>query len=469
MIKQILDTIANEPSTNQKMVLLSQHKDNELLKRVLYMACSKRIKFYIKEIPNYNSQVPSLSLEGALNLIESHICSRYKTGNDAIQELSELLSYSSLSDAYVIERIISKDLKIGMGTENINKVFPKLIETTPYMGAQPFNAEKAKSLFKNIDYRYNYCFVDVKMDGRYNNAIIRNGEVECESRQGEKVILDNAKFIQELSTLPDCVLNGELTIQDEPNRYKANGIVMSLIDICSKRGFRTEQENKKKISKFFQENGCSVEEMLDRVVYTVWDTITIDEYFKGKSDIPYCLRWGRVLFLLKDSKMVIPVEKRAVFSYESALKFFQSCLNRGLEGSILKSSDGIWKDGKPSYQIKMKLEMDMDLEIVGFNYGTKGTKNEHVISSLVCQSKDGLLTAEPGGMDEKTMKYITDNQDLLKGKIVDVECAGVSINKAGEYSLLHPRIGKLKFRDDKTIADSLEEILENEKMCKGLI
>jgi hypothetical protein len=67
------------------------------------------------------------------------------------------------------------------------------------------------------------------------------------------------------------------------------------------------------------------------------------------------------------------------------------------------------------------------------------------------------------------MKYITDNQDLLKGKIVDVECAGVSINKAGEYSLLHPRIGKLKFRDDKTIADSLEEILENEKMCKGLI
>lgn len=464
MIKQILDTIANEPSTNQKMVLLSQHKDNELLKRVLYMACSKRIKFYIKEIPNYNSQVPSLSLEGALNLIESHICSRYKTGNDAIQELSELLSYSSLSDAYVIERIISKDLKIGMGTENINKVFPKLIETTPYMGAQPFNVEKAKALFKDAP----YCFIDVKMDGRYNNAIIRNGEVECESRQGEKVILDNAKFIQELSTLPDCVLNGELTIKDESNRYKANGIVMSLIDICSKREFRSEQESKKKIEKFTKENGCSVEEMLDRVVYTVWDTITVEEYFEGKSNTPYCDRWMQVMWTLKHTNMVVPVEKQTVNTYEEALTFFQSCLNRGLEGSILKSSDGIWKDGKPSYQIKMKLEMDMDLEIVGFNYGTKGTKNEHVISSLVCQSKDGLLTAEPGGMDEKTMKYITDNQDLLKGKIVDVECAGVSINKAGEYSLLHPRMGKLKFRDDKSVADSLEEILENERMCKGL-
>ncbi len=44
-IKEIFDEIANESSTNQKMVILSNHKDNELLKDVLYLANSKRIKF----------------------------------------------------------------------------------------------------------------------------------------------------------------------------------------------------------------------------------------------------------------------------------------------------------------------------------------------------------------------------------------------------------------------------------------
>ena len=50
-IKGILDEIGNESSTKQKMVLLGKYKDNETLKRVLYLANSGRIKFYIKQIP----------------------------------------------------------------------------------------------------------------------------------------------------------------------------------------------------------------------------------------------------------------------------------------------------------------------------------------------------------------------------------------------------------------------------------
>ena len=52
-IKEIFDEIANESSTNEKMNILSKYKDNELLIQVLYLANSKRIKFYIKQIPEY--------------------------------------------------------------------------------------------------------------------------------------------------------------------------------------------------------------------------------------------------------------------------------------------------------------------------------------------------------------------------------------------------------------------------------
>jgi DNA ligase-1 len=136
------------------------------------------------------------------------------------------------------------------------------------------------------------------------------------------------------------------------------------------------------------------------------------------------------------------------------------------EGTILKSETGDWKDGKPTWQIKMKLEMDVDLVIVGFNYGTKGTKNENVISSLNCETSDGLLKTRPQGIKEDMMKFITENQDNLMGKVVQVKCNGLSHDKDGNYSLLYPAF--MMVREDKNTCDSLESIKEIENMVKSL-
>ena len=54
MIKQILDEIAALSGKNDKRDALTEHKDNELLKEVIYQAHSPRIKFYIKQIPEPN-------------------------------------------------------------------------------------------------------------------------------------------------------------------------------------------------------------------------------------------------------------------------------------------------------------------------------------------------------------------------------------------------------------------------------
>ena len=52
-IKQIFDEIASTSGNNAKIEILGKYKDNELLKRVLYMANSKRVKFYLKQVPEY--------------------------------------------------------------------------------------------------------------------------------------------------------------------------------------------------------------------------------------------------------------------------------------------------------------------------------------------------------------------------------------------------------------------------------
>src|SRR5574343_345469 len=188
-IKDIFSEIASDSSTNKKMEILFKYNDNELLKRVLYLANSRRIKFYIKQIPPYKKLNSNLTLSNALDLL-SKLSSRELTGYDAINHLENILSSCSEDDSYIIERIIEKDCKIGMGSTNINKIIPGLIEETPYMGAKSFSEKIAKNILKS-----GIAFSQIKMDGRYANAIIRFGEVELESRQGETTSFEGALFL----------------------------------------------------------------------------------------------------------------------------------------------------------------------------------------------------------------------------------------------------------------------------------
>jgi hypothetical protein len=208
-IKSILDEISSSAGSNGKMGTLRKYIDNDTLRHVLYNAKSKRIKFYLKQIPEYTTNGKNMPLEWALDQLMD-ISSRNVTGHEAVKHLEDILSSVCVDDAYVIERIIDKDLKFGLGTTYINKVFKDLIEDTPYMGAKSFDEKLARKIFD----KGGIAVSQVKMDGRYCNAIIRSGEVELESRQGETTFVGDAKFLRELSVMQDCVLNGELTIDD---------------------------------------------------------------------------------------------------------------------------------------------------------------------------------------------------------------------------------------------------------------
>ena len=459
-IKQIFDEITNEPGTNQKMVILDKYKGNMLLKQVLYLANSKRVKFYIKQIPAYTSSNTAAStLEVACNSL-TRLSDRLVTGHAAIAELINICESLTADDAYIIERIIEKDCRLGMGTTNINKIFKGLIEDTPYMGAISFDEKKARTIFVGRTSAYS----QIKMDGRYCNAIIRGGEVELESRQGEATVVTGATFLEELTRFPDCVLNGELTM-DFVSRYESNGIIASIISILSKKESRGSEETLKHIAKFQQKHG-DFASALQSIRFTVWDMITTDEYFDQKSFVPYedrVINYSMLLNSLKPT-MISAVKMQPVANYEEAIKHFQKALADGQEGTILKAIDGGWKDGKPNWQIKMKLEMDVDLRITGFNYGTG--KNLNVISSVNAESSDGKVVTRPTGINEAMMQHVTDNQQQLLGTILECKCSGLSKDSDGNYSLLHPVFKQL--RDDKDTCDDLQSIIAIENMVKGL-
>jgi DNA ligase-1 len=464
-IKSIFDEITAEGGSNAKMDIMRKYKDFPFLKRVLYLACSRRIKFYIKQIPEYTTKFKRepVSLHIALMGLEK-LSDREVTGNAAIEHLSRILSSVSADDANVIERVIKKDLRIGMGTTNINKVFPNLIEKTPYMGAVPYNKELIKSLLEETE----FLFSDIKMDGRYANVIIRSNDVEMESRDGEPTYLPaHANVLRELSMLPDCVLNGELTIPGIP-RYLSNGIISSVISIQKK--IIGGIDVKKEIQQFEKKHSNYVD-ACNSIVFTAWDFLTVDQYFAMKADVPYEVRRQHLKGELRtrDFDNVRLIRSTIVRSVEEAMNHFRAVAKRGEEGTILKSPYGTWVNGKPKYQVKVKLEMTVDLEIIDFSWGTG--KNAKVISSIVCQSKEGKLVTTPAGMNEQIMKFVTDNRRKLKNTIMEVTCSGMSKDSDDNWSLLHPRIsakGMAAFRDDKKVANSFKEIVAIEKSLKEL-
>lgn len=460
-IIDILNEIAEESGSNKKMEILAKYKDNATLKTVLYKGMSKRIKFWVKQIPAAANMdfVVHPELEWALDEL-SQLENRIVTGNAAQDFIATLLGSLSKDDAEVITRVIKKDLKLGMGRTNVNKVFDNLIEITPYMGCCAFKEKVAKEIIAKGG-----GYIQTKMDGRYCNSIIRGGEVELESRAGEPSYLEGAKFLTELSSFPDRVFNGELTI-DGVDRYTSNGVISSLISYGKKKA---EGKNvKKEAEAFVEKHDMTVQKALDSIRYTVWDSITVDEYYSSFSDVAYSKRLESVVRIIEEFNptRVSLIQSKKISTYAEAMDFFKEMLKNGEEGAVLKELNGKWSDGHVKWQCKMKIEMDVDLEIIGFNYGTVGTKNEGVVSSLNAKSSDGLLKTKPQGIEEADMEFIANNTESLLGKIVVVKCSGISKDRNGNYSLLHPVFKEI--RSDKTSADSLERIKDIQNMILGL-
>jgi len=461
---EIIELLRATPGLNDKRSILRTNKDNKLLQRVLTMTLDPRITFGIKKIPKYDFVSHSLTLTEAMDAL-GKLITRDATGNNGIELLKNILESVTEKDAQVIKWIIAKDFKAGFGESIINdEMKPFSIYSVPYMGAVSYSEKRIRKILENGN-----ALSEVKMDGRYLNCVVRNNSVFMESRGGkpnplmgclEKEALALSKEIG----YDEVVFNGELMLKGEKDRYKANGIISSFVSIAQKEFDGVDIT--KEIIKFEKVNEMSIDEVKERIQLVVWDFIPYSDYLEKIWEVPRTMRLKILETAIENTDSFQLVEYKVIHTYSEAIEHFQEMLARGEEGTIVKSFSGIWEDKKPTYQCKMKVEISTDLIIVEFNYGTPGTKNENVISSLNVESTCGELKTSPGGITENDMSYITENMDMLLGKIVEVKSCGISKDSKDNYSLLHPVFEKLRL--DKNTGDDLQNIIEIDSMAKGL-
>ncbi len=94
---------------------------------------------------------------------------------------------------------------------------------------------------------------------------------------------------------------------------------------------------------------------------------------------------------MKNIKMV---KTYKVESLEEAYSIYSEYTSNGSEGCVIKTKDFKWSSGTSKDCLKLKIEFEVDLEVIGITEGTN--KYKGMMGSLTVASRDRLLVSDVG-------------------------------------------------------------------------
>ena len=447
MILEILEEINESNSTNYKISVLKKHADNKILQTLLKMTYDTVAYNYY--ITMKNVEVPteycnSEDLEWALEMLDAKLSSREVTGNAAREELEYILSELSEADAKVIQKVIDRDLKLNIGRTQINKVWKDLVVKPVYCRCDTYG-EKTK---KNISFP---AMVQLKADGTYREFHVRDGKVTANSRSGEQY--DYPIIFEQMVDYPNGHYTGELTVRGIADRAEGNGLINSS---------NPPHED---------------------IILELWDYITEDEYkIAGLKDrknpcvVPYNERFKALLATVTgdvypesnlDDTNIKLIPHVMVDNISEALKVCSGWMSEGYEGAILKDTSMVFKDGTSKHQLKLKLEIDLEVRCTGFLDGKKGTKREATFGGMLFENDEGTIKGSTSGFTDKQLEDFNSRREELIGKVFTVQFNDLTKGRDNDYhALSHPRF--IEFRDDKDETDTLEKAFKLKEMSMEL-
>jgi DNA ligase-1 len=433
-----LHLISQTTKKTEKLEIVKTFTSSEL--DIVVMALDPRVSYYIADFPAAARWGSRDWMQSEIDLLLD-LSERRLTGNAALEAVKATMEDLTPSAGELLKRIVLKDLRAGIGASTVNKAFPGAVPEFAYMRC---SLPKSSNMHK-WDWA-DGIYSQLKANGMFTRADVNyeRTKVLITTRQGNTFPAGVLRKLEE-----DCLwvfkggtqTHGELTVWRDGvllPRAEGNGMLNSVM-----QGGELEA-------------GCEV-------YYDVWDQIPLDQATPGgRYQTPYSVRFSSLLQQVREGgpRKIYPIESRLVYSYEEALDHYREVLGRKLEGTVLKHPEAIWFDGDSKDQVKMKLEVDVDLKIIGFNPGKPGTRTEATFGSLQLATSDGLLEASAAGFKRDLEMYLHNNRESVLGKIMTIRANEVSppCETNPLHSLYHPRAVEL--RHDKVEADTLHQVLD---------
>lgn len=336
----VIELLRSDNGRLFKEGVLKDNIDNHVLKRVLLYVMDPYKQFYVRKIPAYTSpEIPVIDLEQALSKLD-RLSSREFTGHAALNWLKQILEEVSARDALVIERIIDKNLKSGVQTGTVDRVWPKLIPSYDIQLAVGWDEKLAEEALKDDG----YLWAEPKIDGLRVNIWLQDGTVTYYSRNGKE--FETMDHISEglLATYPNnVILDGE---------GKSESFQDSMSAITKNRGKKDES-----------------------ITITLFDMVTIDEFNSGKPSTRTYEDRRAELHKYAAPKFIRYNESEKVTSLAEAREAYKKHKAAGHEGTILKRPKGTYDFKRNNNWMKIKPLETADVTITGFELGNGRNAN----------------------------------------------------------------------------------------------
>lgn len=433
----LFDALERCAATSSKKDKLAIIKTLAPMRWWLQAAVDPTVSYYVAKLPKPTHHGEDTLHEDDGKLL-AKLASREISGNEALQRIDDTMRELTPRSQEVLRRVLLKDLRCGVGDSLLNAAFPGLIPVFPYMRCtlpKDSNIEK-------WDWSGG-ILVQLKADGMFANVNIDDeGALSIYSRNGSRF---PAGSLGELETILRNHLyrgtqtHGELLVYNDGRllaRQIGNGILNSML-----QGGELPEKH--------------------YVAMDVWDQIPLTAAVdKGKFEVPYEARLEKLEMQVQGAErdLVQVIETTIVHSREAAMRVCGEYQRRGLEGVICKHPKAVWRDGDNKDQVKLKLEVDVDLKIAGFRPGTPGTRTEATFGAVICRTADGLLEVGVHGFKREVEADIHARRDELLDTVITVRANGVMepTEEGQPYSLFLPRFVEL--RQDKREADTLQRV-----------
>lgn len=153
---------------------------------------------------------------------------------------------------------------------------------------------------------------------------------------------------------------------------------------------------------------------------------------------------------LFNSDLIQKVESKIVNNPKEANDYFQSFIDKGLEGIIIKDLEGTYEFKRSKSWAKVKAENSADLKVIGTTEG-KG-KFEGMIGSLICEgfifTPEGSIFVETNVSSGLSDFERQQEPEFFIDKIVEITYNTILTNAKGDgFSLFIPKYKTL--RSDK--------------------
>lgn len=428
-VLNIIETLKTLQGTNRKINYLSQHQNNNKLKVILKCAYSPYIVFGISE-SKYQKAIKSTIIDeqyldysfiDLLRYLKDH-----NTGRD--KDLKVLTTFLSKTNKIknkqlreemknLTHDIVTKKLRIGMNTKNINKAFD--IDLIPEFQLQLAHKYEPKRIPVGASFA-----VTEKIDGVRCIMIKHNGRIQFFSRQG-KEFTGLVELIKEMQKIKgDVVLDGELQYNGDCK-----------ITLLYKK--TTEVVGSKETRK-------------TGIKYRLFDVLTYKEWTEKTQTMDYKYRY-EILKAKIDCAEVNPnlvevlphlYNGKNVLEIENVLREVTSV---GKEGVMVNLNNASY-DFKRTYNLmKVKAMQDCDLKVIGTKEGDG--KYTNTLGALICEYK-GETVDVGSGFKESDRHRIWKKREQIIGKIIQVQYFEETEDSSGKKSLRFPVFKRI--RTDKT-------------------